>query len=69
MHLTFCLMIEKFSTLMITCRDHASDILFDDRGEDQPIPAYILEALLKVSDPPDIWYCDSGIVLTEVDSM
>ena len=29
-------------------RDHAANILFDDVGEDQPIPLYILEALLKV---------------------
>ena len=29
-------------------RDHAADVLFQDTEEDQPIPAYILEALLQV---------------------
>ena len=31
-------------------RDHVADVLFEDTGEDQPIPAYILEALLKVDN-------------------
>lgn len=30
-------------------RDHAANVLFEDSEEDQPIPAYILEALLKVT--------------------
>ena len=30
------------------CRDHAANVLFEDSEEDQPIPTYILEALLKV---------------------
>lgn len=29
-------------------RDHAANVLLEDSEEDQPIPAYILEALLKV---------------------
>ena len=33
---------------LCVCRDQAANILFDDIGEDLPIPAYILEALLKV---------------------
>ena len=32
----------------ISFRDHATDVLFEDEGEDQPLPVCILEALLKV---------------------
>ena len=35
-------------TFTVLNRDHATDILFEDSEEDRPIPAYILEALLKV---------------------
>ena len=31
-----------------TDRDHAADVLFEDSGDDQPLPICILEALLKV---------------------
>ena len=36
------------TTCTISFRDHATDVLFEDEGEDQPLPVCILDALLKV---------------------
>ncbi len=44
-----CVQCSLLLTCLISCRDHAADVLFEDEGEDSPIPACILNALMKVS--------------------